>query len=86
MTPVGLQSVRHQRITGGLRLETDRIDSDALILMTQDPLVVSHVDRITTQVRDRAAELECEIAGRLLQTVQQRYLNGLPIPGGRSSC
>lgn len=72
LTPVGLQSVRHQRITGGLRLETDRIDSDALILMTQDPLVVAHVDRITTEVRDRAAELECEIANRLLQTVQQR--------------
>ncbi len=72
LTPVGLQSVRHQRITGGLHVETDRVDSDALILLTQDPLVVSHVDRITIQVRDRAAELECEIAGRLLQSVQQR--------------
>ena len=72
LSPVGLQPVRHQRISGGLRLETDPLDSDALILLTQDPLVVSHLNRVIARIRERAAELEYQIADVQLQQVKQR--------------
>ena len=72
LTPVGLRPVRHQRISGGFRLETDTLDSDAFILLSQDPLVVSHVNREIARMRDRAAELEYQIADRQLQDIRQR--------------
>ncbi len=72
LTPVGLRPVRHKRISGGFRLETDTLDSDALILLSQDPLVVSHVNREIARMRDRAAELEYKIADWQLQDIRQR--------------
>jgi hypothetical protein len=72
LTPVDLRAVQHRRISGGLHLATDPLDSDSLILLTQDPLVVSHMNRIIYRIRDRAAELEYQIARWQWRNLQQQ--------------
>ncbi len=72
LTPVGLRPVQHRRISGGLHLETDPLDSDSLILLTQDPLVISHMNRIIYRIRNRAAELEYQIASWQWKDLQQQ--------------
>lgn len=62
LSPVGLRPVQRRRISGGIQIQVDANSADSLMLMTEDPLVVTHINRLVTQTRARAAILEYQIA------------------------
>ena len=71
LTPIGLRPVRHRRISGGVQIDLDENSADSMILMTEDPLVVSHVNRLVKQTRNRAAILEYQIVRDQLRTLYE---------------
>ena len=62
LSPIGLRPVQHRRISGGIQIQVEGNSADSMMLMTEDPLVVTHVNRLVTQTRARAAILEYQIA------------------------
>ena len=70
LTPIGLRPVRHRRISGGVQIDLSESSADSMILMTEDPLVVSHVNGLVKQKRNRAAILEYQIARDQLQMLR----------------
>ena len=69
LTPVGLRPVRHQRISGGFRLETDTLDSDANTGTGRTPLVTltSGGSPAARQIRSAAGRQPEPLRSWLLQ-------------------
>ncbi len=63
---VGLTPLRKHRISGGLKIELDAELADSLLLLTEDPLVVTHINRTVIESKRRVVELEQELASRQL--------------------
>ncbi|MCA9149426.1 MAG: hypothetical protein KDA92_09015 [Planctomycetales bacterium] len=63
---LGLSPLPRQRISGGLQLELDASAADSLLLLTEDPLVVTHINRNVASRKRRVVELEQQIAELLL--------------------
>ena len=64
---VGLTPISRRRVSGGLRVELGEEHSGSLILLTEDPLVITHLNRAVSLTRGRIVELEQEIAARLIE-------------------
>ena len=78
---VGLMPLKKKRISGGLRIELEPELADSLLLLTEDPLVVSHINRTVAKSKRRVVELEQELADRLLadfETSASRQLLATP--------
>ena len=71
ITPGGLRPVRHKRVTGGMRVTLGEFGVTSLVMLTQDPLVISSLSRRAANVGRRAAVLQRQLAARKLQTVEQ---------------
>ncbi len=70
MVPGGLQPLRHQRVTGGMRVTLDEFGLSAAVLLAQDPLIVDSLTRRLAAMAPRAAELQRYLAVQKLVTVQ----------------
>jgi hypothetical protein len=82
LTPAGLVPLRHgRRDPGGMRITLDDFGLTGLVVLTQDPLVVNHVQRQLAVQSSSVAKLHNEIATRSLASVEevQRRL-GTPPP------
>lgn len=77
MGPGGLRPLRHKRQTGGVRIVVDEIDLTSMILLTENPLLVTAMTRRVNQASRRWAELQRELAVAKQQTVAQ-VLGQLP--------
>ena len=78
---VGLTPLKKQRISGGLKIELEAELADSLLLMTEDPLVVTHINRTVVEHKRRVVQLEQELADRLLadfETSSARQLLATP--------
>ncbi|MCP4189333.1 MAG: hypothetical protein GY768_01760 [Planctomycetaceae bacterium] len=73
LTPIGLRPVRHRRISGGVQIDLNESSADSMILMTEDPLVVAHVNGLVKEKRNRAAILEYQIARNQLQMLRDGF-------------
>lgn len=73
LAPGGLRPLRHKRVTGGTRVTLDEFGLTALVLLTQDPLVVNSLTRRALAVGPRAAELIRQLAGDKLRVVEQTH-------------
>ncbi len=70
LTPSGVQSLRHKRVAGGIRVTLDEFGLTAQVLLAHDPLIVGAVHRRAAEMGRRAAELQRHLAVRKLNTVQ----------------
>jgi len=70
LSPVGLQPLRHRRLAGGVHVMLDEPASRAMVVMTQDPWVISTLSQRAAQRSRQAAELQRELAVRQLRTTQ----------------
>ena len=78
---IGLLPLKKQRISGGLKIQVEPELADSLLLLTEDPLVVTHINRTVMESKRRVVELEQELADRLLadfETSAARQLLATP--------
>ena len=71
LVPGGLRPLRDKRVTGGTLVTLDEFGLTSLVLLTQEPLVVSSLTRRAAEIGPRAAELQRGLALAKLGTVQQ---------------
>ncbi len=77
--PGGLRPLRHKRQTGGVRIVIDEIDLASMVLLTENPLLVTAMTRRVNQASRRWAELQREMAATKSHTVTH-ILSQLPQP------
>jgi hypothetical protein len=70
LTPHGVQTLRHLRVAGGVRITLPEFGLTAQVLLAHDPLIVDAVNRRAAQIGRRAAELQRNLAVHKLNTVQ----------------
>ncbi|MEQ8791706.1 MAG: hypothetical protein RIC55_35920 [Pirellulaceae bacterium] len=79
-----LEPLPHQRVTGGLRMTLDRVGLFSLVVVSQEPLVVSHFKRLLAEESAMAARLEQEVTTAWLTRVERTYeqlaSGGKPFP------
>lgn len=71
LTPVELMTAKHARISGGVRIDLDFETSMSLLVLTEDPLVVTHLNRVIRALRPRIVELEQQLADQMLRDFEQ---------------
>jgi len=71
LTAGGMEPLRRNRETGGVRVILDEFGLTAIVLLTQDPLIVNSLAQRSAQMARRAAELRRELAAAKLQSVPQ---------------
>lgn len=70
LAPGGLQSVRAiRRVTGGVRLTLDEMDTTSMIVLSQDPLAYSQLSTRLQAAGARAAKLIGQLAADRFQSV-----------------
>ena len=62
LTMAGAQNLRHQRVTGGIRISLEKMPHDAFLLLTDDPQAFSKVSRYLRHHRQRTAEIRLQLA------------------------
>jgi len=62
LAPGGVRPLANQRVTGGVRVTIERGESGSLLLLTGDPLLVSHLAKSTRPFSRQAAQLGRELA------------------------
>jgi hypothetical protein len=77
LTPTGLPPLRHQRVTGGIRVTQRRSDACSPMLMTADPRIIGSLAHQIAKLAPRAAELKRAQAARQMAHVE-RVLQRLP--------
>ncbi len=70
LSPVGLRRLPRRRVTGGVRVTVERLDTGSLIVLTQDPLVIDSLSRFARSLAPRGAELRYRWAAAKWQRVQ----------------
>ena len=70
LTPHGVQSLRHLRVAGGVRVTLPEFGLTAQVLLAHDPLIIDAVNRRAARIGRRAAELQRNLAVHKLITVQ----------------
>ena len=70
LSPVGLRRLQRQRVTGGVRVTADRLDTGTLIVLTQDPLVIDSLSRFARGLASRGARLRYQWAAAKWQHLQ----------------
>ncbi len=71
ISPVGLRPLQPRRVTGGTRITLDEFGLAAMILITQDPLVINQVRGRLARIERRATELAREMTlGQLAEVAE----------------
>ncbi|WP_146451415.1 hypothetical protein [Bythopirellula polymerisocia] len=63
----GAERVRHERVTGGIKISVDSLPPDGLIMLTSDPQAFSHVSQFLRSIAGRAAQLRHDIVTQRMQ-------------------
>ncbi len=71
ITPGGLKPLRRKRVTGGVRVTLEEFSLSSMVLLTQDPLVISSMSRRSASNERRAAELQRQLADWKSRMVEQ---------------
>jgi hypothetical protein len=66
LTTTGLRPLRHKRVTGGMWVNLPNFSHTALIVLTQDSLVINELARRVAATSTRAAQLSHRLAERRL--------------------
>ncbi|HEX4148675.1 MAG TPA: hypothetical protein VHY20_06795 [Pirellulales bacterium] len=69
ITPGGLRPLKHQRVTGGIRITLDELGISSMVLMSQDPLVLANLVQRLGQTGRQAARLQRELTASRLKSV-----------------
>ena len=70
LTPHGVQSLRHLRVAGGVRVTLPEFGLTAQVLLAHDLVIVDAVNRRAEQIGRRTAELQRNLAVHKFNTVQ----------------
>jgi S1-C subfamily serine protease len=70
LTPAGLRPLPHRRVTGGIRVALED-GTPCLIVLTQDPQVISSLSRRLNKTARRAAQLQRLLAASSLEQTEQ---------------
>ena len=77
LTLAGPERLRHQRVTGGVRVSVDQLPGDGYVLMTNDPQAISQVTRyLRHTVAPRAARIRRELAALRLRSMEKALADG----------
>ena len=71
LSPSGVRRLTHKRVTGGTRITLAPGERDSLIVMSEDASITGKLTKRLQRVRQRAAQLERDIAGHQLHLVEQ---------------
>jgi len=84
LTAAGLRPLPRRRVTGGMSVTLRDPGAAAMIVLTQDPLVIDSLTRAAAQQRRTAAELSRRLAGAELAEVEtiERRLAGQSASSG----
>ncbi len=69
VTPAGMRTLHPKRVTGGTRITLDEFGLTSLVVLTQDPAVLSRLRQRLTATAPRAVELERALAADKLAAV-----------------
>ncbi len=69
----GPQRLRHQRVTGGVRIALDQLPADGLILLTDDPGAFSQVARHLRTNAQRSTKLRQNLINSRLRVAERAY-------------
>ena len=69
ITPAGLRPLRNQRVAGGMRVTLDEFGMTSMIVVSQDPVVLSGLQQRIAQHGRRATQLERDLVSREMQVV-----------------
>lgn len=70
LAPGGLQPLKRERVTRGVKVTVENFALSSLILLTQDPLAISSLSRRVAAITPQAAELHRELAALKLRSVE----------------
>lgn len=73
LTLGGPQRLRHQRVTGGMRITVEQLPTDGLVLLTDDPTAFSQVSRYLRRAAPRATQLRRNLAAMHWQASARAY-------------
>ena len=73
LTLGGPQRLRHQRVTGGVRISLERLPADGLVLLTDDPAAFSQVARYLRSCAPRATQLRRNLSAMHWQAAARVY-------------
>ena len=81
LTAAGLMRPKARYAAGGMRVTLDEFDVTSLVALTQDPLIVSSLDRRLRVLPERAVALARDLAvAKLMQTTEiDRQLGATPL-------
>ncbi len=82
VSPGTMRRLTHQRVTGGLRVTLDEFGLTSMVLITNDPLVISSLSNRLKHVSARASQLEQALAAHRLQVIEQLDLRLSSTPHG----
>jgi len=71
LTPSSLRPLRHQRVTGGMRIVLDELGLTSTVLLTGDPLVVNSLRGRSARVAARSAQLARDLAAEKLDATRR---------------
>ena len=71
VTLSGLQRVRHQRVTGGVRVTVPHLPFDSFVLFTDDPQAIAQVSRYLRRIALQATKMRRDLANSRLSTTAQ---------------
>ena len=77
LTLGGPKRLRHERVTGGIRISLDNLPSDGLVMLSDDPSAISQVSRYLRRAAPRATQLKRALAQSHLE-LSSRVYSALP--------
>ena len=71
VSPVAIRAIGHRRVAGGTSIAAGEFESGGFLLLSQNPLLVSHLNRQIAVMRRKAIGLEIELARAALAEAER---------------
>ncbi len=69
VTLAGIERLRHERVTGGIRVSLEELPFDSFLMFSDDPRAIAQVTRYVRRIAPRATKIRRELANFRLQEV-----------------
>jgi hypothetical protein len=83
ISPVVVRAIGHRRVAGGTSITASELDDGGFLLVSQNPLLVSHLNRQAAVMRRKALGLEIELARAALAEAAQVSAELMATPSAR---